>query len=76
MNVLEAQFLEPVSWPDAPRGRPDMNTNFRTGEKVTARVFGPGIVLETPGGETATMVPWGNVRWCRVETAALLGAKR
>jgi hypothetical protein len=76
MNVLEMQTLEPVQAPGANRGAPGMITNIRTGDAFTMRVFGPGVVLEAKDQEAAIMVPWGNIRWARVEASALQAGKK
>lgn len=74
MKVLEADFLEPVAFPGVGRASASMGTKYRDGA-VTCRTFGPGVVMEAPDGG-CVMVPWGNVRWVKVDGVETKGKER
>lgn len=74
MNVKQVEFLEPVESPARGPGVDRQLQRYRAGNgdgPLKARVIGPGVVLETDGGEVATLVPWANVRFCQVAKAEL-----
>lgn len=76
MKVLEVQFLEGIRNVNAGgRATGNMIDRWPGGSgsadgPETCRVFGPGVVLEREGADPV-MVPWGNVKWVRVEQGAL-----
>lgn len=74
MKVLEADFLEPVAFPGNGRASASMGSKYRDGV-ITCRTFGPGVLLEAPDGG-CTIVPWGNVRFVRVNDVEVKGKER
>jgi hypothetical protein len=81
MKVSAIEFLEPVRNVNAgQRSEGEMMTKWKDGgegAKEACRVFGPGVLIErTDGSGDVVVVPWGNVRWARVNAEELKGAKR
>lgn len=74
MKVLEADFLEPVSFPGVGRATASLGTKYRDGA-VTCRTFGPGVVMELEGSKPI-VVPWGNVKWARMDDIDIRGKDR
>lgn len=78
MKVLEMEFLEGVRKPGVGGAQGPMDQKFRAadGALVTARLAGPGVVMERADSPNATFVPWTNIRFAVVERATVEEPKK
>lgn len=77
MIIAELEFIEGVRVPGARPGSGSTVTKWRAGAGGTARLFGPGVAVETEQEPLATIVPWSNIKWLAVDKEAMpAGAKR